>query len=76
MSSSEHHRYSADCSVGGAAFTSLFLARPNAKLSDIPRHPVHVASPEECLVCHIDRDEDDPLECEKVCSPTNPLRPV
>ncbi|OBZ74133.1 Protein RCC2 [Grifola frondosa] len=46
--------------------TTFFLAKPNAKLSDLPRHPVDVGSPDFCVVCDQDNGEDDPpLECDK-----------
>jgi len=46
--------------------TTLFLARPNQKLSDLPRHPEHVDAPETCVVCNKETgDDDSPLECEK-----------
>lgn len=54
--------------VAAGAFFTLFLARPNAKLSDIRRHPLHVASASNCLVCNNVEDED-PLECEKCDEP-------
>lgn len=46
---------------------TLFLARPNQKLSDLPRHPEQVDTPETCVVCNKETgDDDSPLECEKV----------
>lgn len=54
-------------SIAASQNTTFFLARPNEKLSDLPRHPEAVDSPDECVVCNTDRGEDDsPLECEKV----------
>lgn len=50
--------------------TTFFLARPNDKLSDLPRHPVDLDTPQECIVCSQDNGEDDsPLECDKCDSP-------
>lgn len=47
--------------------STLFLAKPNAKFSDLPRHPIEVDAPELCLVCEKDNGDDDPaLECDKV----------
>ncbi|KAI5116931.1 hypothetical protein M0805_005564 [Coniferiporia weirii] len=52
--------------VAAGQNTTFFLARPNERLSELPRHPELVDSPEECVVCNKDRGEDDsPLECEK-----------
>ncbi|KAF8584248.1 RCC1/BLIP-II [Ramaria rubella] len=47
--------------------TTFFLARPNQKLSDLPRHPIQLDGvPQACVVCEEDKgDDDDPLECEK-----------
>ncbi|EJC99702.1 RCC1/BLIP-II [Fomitiporia mediterranea MF3/22] len=56
--------------IAASQNTTLFLARPNEKLSDLPRHPVEVDSPDECVVCNKDRGEDDsPLECDKCDHP-------
>ena len=61
-------------SVAGGLFFTLFLARPNARLSDVPRYPENVDSASVCLICNTESDElDDPLECEKV-SQTLPKR--
>lgn len=48
--------------------TTLFLATPNEKYSDLPRHPEDVNAPPACLECEKDTgDDDSPLECDKVC---------
>ncbi len=48
--------------------TTFFLASPNEKLSNLPRHPEEVEAPDVCVVCNEDKGDDDPpLECEKVC---------
>ena len=53
--------------IAAAQHTTFFLASPSEKLSDLPRHPVEVDSPEACVVCHKETDEDDaPLACDKV----------
>lgn len=53
-------------SVGAGQHTTLFLAKPNEKFSDLPRHP-EVDAPDLCLVCTKDNGDDDPaLECDKV----------
>lgn len=58
------------CRVAAAQNTTLFLAAPNEKLSDLPRHPYDMEAPEACVVCKKDEGDDDTLlECEKV-SPT------
>ncbi|CAD6577989.1 MAG: hypothetical protein TREMPRED_002079 [Tremellales sp. Tagirdzhanova-0007] len=54
--------------VSAGAFFTLFLARPNDSLSNIPRHPVHVASASLCLICNMDNGVA-PLECEKCDEP-------
>ncbi|KAK8853246.1 hypothetical protein IAR55_003948 [Kwoniella newhampshirensis] len=55
--------------VAGGAFFTLFLAKPNAALSDIPRYPEHIDSASICLVCNEDKSEEDPLECERCDQP-------
>ncbi|KAH9941975.1 RCC1/BLIP-II [Amylocystis lapponica] len=46
--------------------TTFFLAKPNAKLSDLPRHPIDVNPPQLCVVCDQDNGDDDaPLACDK-----------
>jgi len=50
--------------------TTFFLARPNDKFSDLPRHPVDLEAPAECVKCQKDHgDDDSPLECDKCDSP-------
>ncbi|EMD39122.1 hypothetical protein CERSUDRAFT_46878, partial [Gelatoporia subvermispora B] len=52
--------------IAPAQNTTFFLAKPNEKLSDLPRHPLEVEAPEACVVCGQDTGDDDPLlECEK-----------
>ena len=54
-------------SIAAGQNTTFFLARPNEKLSDLPRHPADLDTPQECIVCCHDNGEDDsPLECDKV----------
>ncbi|KAL4249963.1 Protein RCC2 [Abortiporus biennis] len=56
--------------VAGAQNTSLFLAEPNDKFSDLPRHPEELDAPEHCVVCNKDHGENDsPLECDKCDHP-------
>jgi hypothetical protein len=56
-------------SVAAGQHTTLFLAKPSEKLSDLPRHP-EVDAPELCLVCNKDNGDDDPaLECDKCDHP-------
>lgn len=53
--------------VAAGQNTTLFLAHPNDKFSDLPRHPLEMEQPEVCVVCNKDNGEDDsPLECDKV----------
>ncbi|CAL1714552.1 unnamed protein product [Somion occarium] len=56
--------------VAAGQNTTFFLAHPNEKLSDLPRHPADMEQPELCVVCSKDNGEDDaPLECDKCDSP-------
>ena len=53
--------------VAAGQNTTFFLAKPNEKLSDLPRHPFDMEPPELCVECNQDTGEDDSLlECEKV----------
>ncbi|KAH9988564.1 regulator of chromosome condensation 1/beta-lactamase-inhibitor protein II [Russula vinacea] len=53
--------------VIGGQNTTLFLVTPNEKYSDLPRHPVELDTPEECMICH--KDDGDPLACDKCDKP-------
>lgn len=55
-------------SISAGQNTTFFLAKPNQKLSDLPRHPEDLTGvPETCVACGEDRgDDDSPLECDKV----------
>jgi hypothetical protein len=54
-------------SISAGQNTTFFLARPSDKFSDLPRHPVDLEAPAECVECQKDNGEDDaPLECDKV----------
>nr|XP_031861731.1 uncharacterized protein CI109_002963 [Kwoniella shandongensis]KAA5528803.1 hypothetical protein CI109_002963 [Kwoniella shandongensis] len=55
--------------VAGGAFFTLFLARPNAALSDLTRYPEHIDSASICVVCNEDKDGVDALECERCDQP-------
>ncbi|KIJ65345.1 hypothetical protein HYDPIDRAFT_88099 [Hydnomerulius pinastri MD-312] len=56
--------------VAAGQHSTLFLAKPNEKFSDLPRHPLEVDAPELCLVCEKDNGDDDPaLECDKCDHP-------
>ena len=57
-------------SIAPGQNTTFFLARPNDKYSDLPRHPVDLDTPQDCIVCSQDNgDDDSPLECDKVLVP-------
>ncbi|KAG2364307.1 regulator of chromosome condensation 1/beta-lactamase-inhibitor protein II [Suillus spraguei] len=57
-------------SVAAGQHTTLFLAKPNTKFSDLPRHPLEIDAPELCIVCEKDNGDDDPaLECDKCDHP-------
>jgi len=59
-----------EISIAAGQNTTFFLARPNDKLSDLPRHPADLDTPQECIVCSQDNgDDDSPLECDKVPVP-------
>jgi hypothetical protein len=63
-------------SIAAGQNTTFFLARPNDKLSDLPRHPADLDTPQECIVCcHDNGDDDSPLECDKVPFVSPPLAP-
>jgi hypothetical protein len=65
MLSTYPHNHS--LSVAAGQNTTLLLAKPNAKLSELPRHPIDVNAPSACVKCHKESEDDDsPLECEKV----------
>lgn len=51
-------------SIAAGQNTTILLAKPNDKFSDLPRHPIDVQPPQECVGCK--RDDGDPLECDKV----------
>ncbi|KAI9634109.1 regulator of chromosome condensation 1/beta-lactamase-inhibitor protein II [Dioszegia hungarica] len=53
--------------IAAGAFCTLFLAHPNAALTEISRWPVHVRTPDICIVCKI--KTGDPLECERCDMP-------
>lgn len=60
-------RLSLNFSIAAGQNTTLLLARPNEKFSDLPRHPIDVQPPAFCVVCSKDTgDEDSPLQCDKV----------
>ncbi|KAF8194680.1 regulator of chromosome condensation 1/beta-lactamase-inhibitor protein II [Pholiota molesta] len=50
--------------------TTVILAKPTEKFSDMPRHPEEVDPPIVCVGCKKDYGEDDsPLECDKCDAP-------
>ncbi|VDC05500.1 unnamed protein product [Peniophora sp. CBMAI 1063] len=56
--------------VAAGQNTAYFLVTPNDKYSDLPRHPIDIQTPEECVVCSLDRGESDsPLACDKCDTP-------
>ena len=58
-------------SIAAGQNTTLILAKPNEKFSDMPRHPEEIDAPSHCVKCNKDNGEDDsPLECDKVCTIT------
>lgn len=52
-------------SVAPGQNTTLLLAAPSEKMSDLPRHP-DVDAPEICVVCNVEREGSEPLICDKV----------
>jgi len=56
--------------VAAGQNTTFFLAKPNDKFSDLPRHPVELEVSSDCVRCHRDNgDDDSPLACDKCDSP-------
>ncbi|EPT01146.1 hypothetical protein FOMPIDRAFT_1121068, partial [Fomitopsis schrenkii] len=55
--------------IAGGQNTTFFLAKPNEKLSDLPRHPVDLESPDQCLVCNTEDDDTPMLACDKCDHP-------
>jgi len=53
--------------VIGGQNTTFFLVTPNEKYSELPRHPVELDTPEECMICR--KDDGDPLACDKCDKP-------
>ena len=53
-------------SIAAGQNTTVLLAKPNGKFSDLQRHPYDVQPPQECVGCK--KDDGDPLECDKVLS--------
>lgn len=51
-------------SVTAGQNTTFFLVTPNEKYSDLPRHPIELDTPDDCMICH--KDDGDPLACDKV----------
>ncbi|KAF9563560.1 RCC1/BLIP-II [Agrocybe pediades] len=46
--------------------TTVFIAKPSDKFSEMPRHPEDVGAPPLCVKCSKDYgDDDSPLECDK-----------
>ncbi|KAF5379474.1 hypothetical protein D9615_006654 [Tricholomella constricta] len=46
--------------------TTVLLAKPNDKMSDLARHPIEVQPPPLCVRCGTENgEEDSPLECDK-----------
>ena len=57
-----------EISIAAGQNTTLLLAKPSEKFSDMPRHPEEIDAPSYCVKCNRDNGEDDsPLECDKVC---------
>jgi hypothetical protein len=58
-------------SIAAGQNTTYFIAAPNEAMSELPRHPVMVESPELCVRCSEEKGEDEiALECEKVRLPS------
>ncbi|KZT10189.1 RCC1/BLIP-II [Laetiporus sulphureus 93-53] len=56
--------------IAAGQHTTFFLAKPNEKMSELPRHPVDVGAPDLCVVCKTNKGEDDVLlECDKCDRP-------
>ncbi|KAF7793518.1 hypothetical protein EIP86_004632 [Pleurotus ostreatoroseus] len=56
--------------IAGGQCTTLFIAKPSEKLTDLPRHPEDMEAPDFCVVCNEDHGDDNaPLECDKCDNP-------
>jgi hypothetical protein len=52
--------------------TTFFLAKPNSKMSDLPRHPLEVDTPAACVACGKEdegEEEEQALQCDKCDHP-------
>jgi hypothetical protein len=61
-------------SVCAGAFFSLFIAKPNEALEQIPIYPDAVPSYTGCAECFEYRPDHDPIMCGKVRLPVSPPR--
>ncbi|KZT69242.1 RCC1/BLIP-II protein [Daedalea quercina L-15889] len=55
--------------IAGSQNTTFFLAKPNEKMSDLPRHPVDLESPDQCIACNTVDDDTPLLACDKCDHP-------
>jgi len=58
--------------IAGGQNTTFFLAKPNSKMSDLPRHPIDVNPPSVCVGCGKEgeeEEEDQALQCDKCDHP-------
>lgn len=56
-------------SIAASQNTTFFLAKPNSKMSDLPRHPFEVNPPSACVACGKEEEgeeEEQALQCDKV----------
>lgn len=56
-------------SIAAGQNTTFFLAKPNSKMSDLPRHPLEVDTPAACVACGMEdegEEEEQALQCDKV----------
>lgn len=63
-------------SIAPSQNSTIFLAVPSDKFSELPRHPEDVDASQHCKICsEDDRDDSDTsLQCDKVCIIDNELR--
>lgn len=50
--------------VAAGQNTTVLIAQPNEKMSDLPRHP-DVDAPEICVVCNREKEGSEPLICDR-----------
>jgi hypothetical protein len=69
----QHNVLCTNSSVAASQFFSIFLAHPNAELTELDRWPLVVEAPTLCIACSQNREPDEPaMECERCDAPYHP----